>query len=196
MQKPKRRAREQAARELLADDKRGTRPQWGGVGARGGGRRRGGLWPACLVGVVALFATGCTAESVRIAIEAQQRADSVQQAIFERQNDALRVLLYRDLLRRLAEAGAALDERQREVANAVWNDRDLLEFWTVQQERSRALRLIGVDSRLYSEQSIVDLLIKSITNKIDRIGEHMAARAGAGVGPASGESAKGEANGQ
>lgn len=141
---------------------------------------------SCFAVSLLLIASGCTAESVRIAIEAQQRADGVQQAVFDRQNDALRVLLYRDLLRRLAEAGAPLDERQRAVVNAVWNDRDLFEFWTVQQERSRALRLIGVDSRLYSEQSIIDLLIKSVTGKIDRIGEHMAARAGAAVAPSSG----------
>lgn len=118
---------------------------------------------------------------MRIALEAQQRADAVQQAVFERQSDALRILLYRDLLWRLAEAGVLLDAHQRSVVNDVWNDRDLFEFWSVQHERMRALRLIGVDSRLYGEQSIVDLLIKSITTRLDRIGEHVAARVGARV---------------
>lgn len=149
------------------------------------------LFVCCLVAGL-LFNSGCTAESARIALEAQQRADLVQQTVFDRQNDALRILLYRDLLRRLADAGATLDDRQRAVVNAVWNDRDLFEFWTVQQERSRALRLIGVDSRLYSEQSIVDLFIKSLTTKIDRIGEHLAARAGAAVQAPTADETQGE----
>jgi hypothetical protein len=144
------------------------------------------LGTACCLAGAALanvFLAGCTAESVRIAIEAQQRADAVQQAVFERQSDALRILLYRDLLRKLGEAGVALNAQQRGVVSDIWNDRDLLEFWQIQQERARALRMIGVDSRLYSEQSIVDLMIRSISAKLDRLGEQAAARAGARVRP-------------
>lgn len=103
---------------------------------------------------------GCTRETVRLAATSQQRADEVQQAVFDRQHEALCVLLYRDMQRRLEQAGATLDDKQRAALNEVWNERDLIEFWTVQQERAKALRLAGVDAYLYGEQAAVDLLYK------------------------------------
>jgi hypothetical protein len=114
--------------------------------------------------------TGCTRESVRLAVKSQQRADEAQQAVFDRQHEALCMLLYRDMQRRLENAGATLDDGQRAALNEVWNERDLIEFWTVQQERSKALRLAGVDAHLYGEQSMVDLLYKQTTAKFERAG--------------------------
>lgn len=111
---------------------------------------------------------GCTRESLRVALEAQHRADRVHQAVFDRQHEALCILLYRDLQRRLAETGTPLSDPQRAALNAVWNDRDLVEFWALQHERAAALRLLGVDAKLYADQSIVDLLWKATEAKWSR----------------------------
>jgi hypothetical protein len=111
---------------------------------------------------------GCTGESTRVALDAQRRADQIQQAVFDRQQEALCLLLYRDLLRRLAGAGIELSPVQRETLNEVWNDRDLIQFWAMQNERAQALRIIGVDLKLFGEQSIVDLLWKGLEVRADR----------------------------
>jgi hypothetical protein len=113
---------------------------------------------AVLLGVLV---SGCTNESTRIAIETQRRADEVQQAVFDRQHEALRILLYREALRRVEGAGASLSAEQRDALNAIWNERDLLEFWAVQHERAAALRLLGVDAKLYGDQATLDLLWKN-----------------------------------
>ena len=128
--------------------------------------------------VVVISAAGCTRESLRVALTAQQRADQVQQAVFERQHEALCILLYRDLQRRLEQTGTPLVPAQRTALNEVWNERDLIEFWVVQHERAKALRLIGVDAKLYSDQSVVDLLYKSVSAKVKRAKQGLAAYAG------------------
>lgn len=125
-----------------------------------------------------LVLAGCSDESLRVAVRAVQRADQVQQFVAEKRHEALRVLLYRDLLRRLGEAGAALDASQRAIVSAAWNERDLIEQWRVQDERARMLRLAGVEARLYGEQSIVDLLIKQVEAKADRAVKEAARQAG------------------
>lgn len=125
---------------------------------------------------------GCTAESTRVAIEAQQRANEVQEAVFDRQHDGLVTLLYRDLAQKLDETAdeePSLNAAQRAALNAAWNERDLVEFWRVQYERSKALRLIGVDAKLYSDQAVIDLLIKALNAKIERGKQAVAAAAGA-----------------
>jgi hypothetical protein len=135
--------------------------------------------------VAAVAAGGCTRESVRVALEAQQRADRVQQDVFERQHEALCVFLYRDLRQRLERDGTPLSQVQAAALNEVWNDRDLVEFWRVQHERARALRLVGVDAKLYGDQSIVDLLYKSLVAKADRVKEGVAAEVGRQVAEAA-----------
>ena len=119
-----------------------------------------------MCGVLAV--SGCTSESTRVALETQRRADQIQQAVFDRQQEALCLLLYRDLLRRLASAGLDLSPAQRETLSAVWNERDLVQFWAVQNERAAALRIVGVDQKLFSDQSIVDLLWKGLEARADR----------------------------
>jgi hypothetical protein len=147
-----------------------------------------------VLGAAALVG-GCTRESVRVAIETQRRADAVQQTVFERQHDALRILLYRDLVNRLEKPGAPLSAVQRAAVNKAWNDRDLVEFWAVQWERSKALRLIGVDAKLYSDQSIVDLLYKSLAAKAQRAKEGIAAQVGSGFGVQGSENQPSAADG-
>ncbi|MFH1745674.1 MAG: hypothetical protein ABIG44_01385 [Planctomycetota bacterium] len=134
-----------------------------------------------LFAVLNIVPAGCTRESVRVALETQRRADQVQQAVFERQHESLRILLYRDLVNRLEVDGEELSAEQREVLNQVWNERDLFEFWTIQQERARALRLVGVDAKLASDQSIVDLLIKGLEARAERVEEALATLAGTAV---------------
>lgn len=143
--------------------------------------REGGRLSRAAALVLLLIAAGCTRESLRVALEAQQRADQVQQTVFERQHDALRVLLYRDLVARLAEAGGPLSAEQAAAVNSAWNERDLVEFWQVQHERARALRLAGVDAKLYGEQAMIDLLYKQIDRKLDRAIEAGAAMKGAAL---------------
>ncbi|GMU80807.1 MAG: hypothetical protein AMXMBFR47_06780 [Planctomycetota bacterium] len=130
--------------------------------------------------LAALLTAGCTRESVRIAIESQRRADDVQQAVFDRQRDGLRMLLFRDLIARLEYTGGTrLTDDQLIELNRVWNERDLIEFWGVQFERAKALRMAGVDAKLFSDQSIVDLLARRLVTGAGRATEALAAAAGA-----------------
>ncbi|MBW7904567.1 MAG: hypothetical protein LC135_08115 [Phycisphaerae bacterium] len=144
---------------------------------RRGGRRVRRL-TALAAGVMA--ASGCTGESTRLALESQRRANEIEEAVFSRQHEALRVLLFREAQRRLEAAGSA-EQRAAELS-AVWNDRDLIEFWAIQHERAAALRLVGVDAKLYAGQSSVDLLIKQIEARADRAKQALAARAGEALG--------------
>ncbi len=143
----------------------------------GGWVRRGTRMGAKLCVLAVIFVGACTRESTRVAIETQRRADDVQQAVFDRQHEALCILLYRDLVRRLEESESCLSPPQRAALNEVWNDRDLVEFWVIQNERARALRLAGVDAKLFSDQSIVDLLWKSIETRMERARQGLAAGA-------------------
>ena len=133
-------------------------------------------------GVLLLVAGGCSDPSLQLALRAQQRANAVQAAVFERQHDGLRVLLFRDLVARLEAGGSPLDDNQRAVLNTVWNERDLVEFWALQHERALALRLVGVDAKLYADQSAVDLLIKAAERKLDQLEVGLAQAAGATAG--------------
>jgi hypothetical protein len=142
--------------------------------------RRTGLLCGVLL-IAAVNSSGCTRESLRLALTAQQRADQVQRAVCAAQHEALCTLLYRDLQNRLEQDGTPLSPAQCSVLNEAWNDRDLIEFWTVQHERAQALRLIGVDAKLYSDQAVVDLLYKSLTAKVARVKQGLGAEAGASL---------------
>lgn len=137
---------------------------------------------------IAIGAAGCTRESLRVALAAQQRANQVEQHIFDQQHDALCVLAYRDLAQRLVATGMDLTNARKIVLNDAWNQRDLFEFWSVQHERAKALRTVGVDAKLYADQSTVDLLYKSLTAKIDRIKQGIAAQAGKAMTEGAGKS--------
>ncbi len=136
---------------------------------------------AAALAIVVLLA-GCSRESLRVALAAQQRADQVQQAVFEKQHDGLRVLLYRDLVRHLDSGEEPLSEAQLAALNEAWNQRDLMEFWAIQNERARALRLAGVDAKLYGDQSPADLLAKQLQAQADRGKQAVAAQAGKEAG--------------
>ncbi len=140
--------------------------------------------------ILAPALAACTAESTRAALAAQQRADGIQQAIFERQHDGLRLLLYRDALHRLESADTA--PQRAAVLNEVWNERDLIEFWAIQNERCAALRLMGVDFKLYADQSILDLLLRQMESRWQRVEAGLAESAGIRAVKASGPCGDGE----
>jgi hypothetical protein len=125
-----------------------------------------------LIGLVA----GCTAPSTRLAVENLRRANAVDDGVFEQQHDALRVLLYRDLAARLDTADASLPEDWRTGLNEVWNERDLIEFWALQHERARALRLVGVEMKLLADQGPLPLLWRA--QSASELGQLLAEEAG------------------
>lgn len=131
-----------------------------------------GLLVSLLIVSLGFLLSGCTAESVRVALETQRRADDVQRAVVERQHDGLRLLLFRDALARLREAAG--EQELTDALNQAWNERDLVEFWMLQFERAASLRMIGVDAKLYADQSIVDLLLKQIQLRAGRMREGLA----------------------
>ncbi|MBK8913584.1 MAG: hypothetical protein IPM64_03115 [Phycisphaerales bacterium] len=140
----------------------------------------GGWHGAAFALALGLLSGGCSAESTRLAIETQRRANDVQQAVVERQHEALRLLLHRELRARLDSLGPQpLSAAQHDAIAGAWTERDLLEFWLIQQERAAALRLIGVDAKLYADQSAVDLLIKDVLRRSDRASEAAAGLLGA-----------------
>lgn len=143
-------------------------------------RRKSRNWRLAWILLFVPPLSGCASESVRVAIEAQRRADDVQQAVFERQQDGLRQLLFHELAARLAAAGGApLNAAQVQELSRAWNQRDLIEFWAVQFERAKALRLAGVDAKLFSDQSIIDLLARRLAAGLGRVAEGVAGAAGA-----------------
>ncbi|HQL54411.1 MAG TPA: hypothetical protein PLQ87_06870 [Phycisphaerae bacterium] len=115
---------------------------------------------SCLIVTLAPL-LGC--EATRVALETQQRANDIQQTIFDQQQEALRIYQFRTLAARLA-----LKPAQQQDLNAAWNERDVLEFWAVMHERSKALRLVGVDARLWASEPIVALLGKQIRTTFQR----------------------------
>ncbi len=139
------------------------------------GPRRALRASAVMAAALAVTMPGCSRESLRVALDAQRRADQVQQAVFDDQHAALSLLLYRDTLRRLEAGGTTLTPVQKTALNAIWNERDLVEFWALQHERATALRLMGVDSKLFAEQSTVDLLAKALERTGRRVDESAAA---------------------
>lgn len=116
-----------------------------------------------------LIGAGCTPTSVKVALTSQARADDVQNTVVQNYHHAVKVLLFRDTLAKL-NAASTSDARQV-VLNKAWNERDLFEWWMLQYERASALRVIGVDSKLYADQSIFDLLYKSLTEKVETMME-------------------------
>lgn len=128
---------------------------------------------ALVIAVAALG--GCTAESTRVAIDSQRRADDTQRAVQDKQHDALKILLFRDLTRHLESEGVTLSHVQRAALNDAWNERDLIEFWNQQYQRAEALRLIGVDAKLFGDQAPIDLLAKQIAARVARVEQGLAA---------------------
>jgi hypothetical protein len=134
-----------------------------------------------------LFA-GCTAAATKTALDTQKRVNTIQETVYSNQAKSLKVLLYKNLVVQLERDGQALlNEKQKATLNQAWNDRDTIEWWSIQNERAKALRLVGVDSVLYDSQGIIDLMFKSLEEKWIDTKAGIAAVAGDAVGAKAGE---------
>lgn len=112
--------------------------------------------------IICLLLCGCTSESTRIALEQSQRIENIQDTLVQNLHDTALLFMYRDFIDTIPEA--------EQLKFLEYNkNRDQLEFWMIQWERARALRLITLDSKLISNQSIIDLLIKRANLNQERI---------------------------
>jgi hypothetical protein len=145
-------------------------------------------WPRAMIVVSAaawasLMTLGCTATSTMLAIEGSERSDAVRTAVVERQHRSLKILLFRDTLDRLVLAKSA--EEQEAVLNEAWNDRDLIEFWLIQDTLARCLHIATVDAKLASDQSIFQLIVQDISRRaagpLQAVDEYVAAKLGDAV---------------
>ena len=100
-----------------------------------------------------LLFCGCTGESTRIALEQSQRIEDIQDTIVRNLHDMALMFMYRDYINNIPET------EQPKFLDYNHN-RDQIAFWMIQWERARALRLITIDSKLISSQTMIDLLIK------------------------------------
>lgn len=130
-----------------------------------------------IVSLLVGLLSGCSDPSLKIAIQSQQRADEIQNFLFQQQHDGLVMYLYRDLASELASEEPPLSRDQLATLNSAWNERDLIEHWAIQHERAKALRHIGVNTRLYSQQSIVDLIGKSVSQRTSTVNAALAGQA-------------------
>lgn len=119
--------------------------------------------------LLTILCGACTSESTRVAIATQSRADEVAQTIFDRQREAMRIYMYRWAK---SEITTAVENKNSIAAAAilekVFQDDDLHDFWLSQHERAKALRIAGVDSKLYADQGILNLLFGSIMRAIEK----------------------------
>jgi hypothetical protein len=148
-------------------------------------RLRGDSWiPAGIIVLILAWGiwmlAGCTATSTKLAIAGSERSDEIRTAVVERQHRSLKILSFRATLAKLNRA--ATDEERTAILNDAWNDRDLFEFWLVQDTLARALHYATVDAKLAASQSMFDLLIKDICNRAEKpvqaADEYLAAKVG------------------
>ena len=120
-----------------------------------------------LMGIIGIgtCSVGCTSASTKIALEASNRVTQIQDKIQENQNKALKWYIFQKLLTDINAAKTS--DQVAALLNKAWQDRDLVEFWAVQWERARALHIIGVEAKLYSDEGILDLIWKQLSGKGD-----------------------------
>ena len=138
------------------------------------------LW----VGAVAFFLlAGCTPTSTKLAIAGSERSDGVRSFVTAEQHRSLKVLLFRETLTKLK--AAQTDEVREAVLNDAWNDRDLFEFWYLQDCWARALHYATVDAKLASSKSMASLIAKDIAIKLQEpvqaADEYLAAKLGQSI---------------
>ena len=137
-----------------------------------------------ILGLSIAMLGGCTRPSTTQAIDGMDRSDRIRTEIRDRQHAALKIFLYRDTLAKL-EAAKTEGERAA-ILNEAWNDRDLCEFWLMQDERARFLNLATVGSKLYSDQGTLGLIAQNLAGQakgpIDTVDDYLAAKAGEMVG--------------
>lgn len=105
--------------------------------------------------VVGLFVFGCASD--KVVQEARTTALKTRADVFERQHEALTVLLYQKTVNDLK-----LDEAQAELLKSSWEERRLMEFWNVQWERANAMEVV-VDEAIAAHQNSFVLLGKELS---------------------------------
>jgi hypothetical protein len=87
----------------------------------------------------------------------------VNAGVVENYSRMTKVLMYQALVNEI-EASKSPEET-RTLLNEYWNLRDQIEFLNIQSERAMAMHIMTVDSKLYSDQSWIDLWIKRLEGK-------------------------------
>lgn len=112
---------------------------------------------------VVLLIAGCTSSSTKIALEGSSRVKEVNVGVAENYSRMTKVLMYKALVNEVE--GSKSPEETRTILNEYWNLRDQIEFLNIQSERATAMHIMTIDSKLYSDQSWVDLWIKRLEGK-------------------------------
>lgn len=105
--------------------------------------------------VCGILFTGCTSNSTKLAIETSKE-------YIARNNDLMNK--YHDLILQYMFTTYCLKNQltteQIKELNLVWNNRNVVEFWLIQHERNDALYALGVDTKLYNDQSMFSLFLE------------------------------------
>ena len=132
------------------------------------------------VSLCILVATGCTATSTTLAIAGSERSDEVRSFVTAEQHRSLTLLLFRETAAAIELAQTA-DERAA-VLDKAWNDRDLFEYWYLQDTLARALHYATVDAKLATSKSTIELIAKDFATHtqapLQAVDEYAAARLG------------------
>ena len=71
---------------------------------------------------------------------------------------------------RIGVGGTGPEHETDDGARSPGNpERDLIEFWNEQYQRAEALRMIGVDAKLFGDQGPLDLITRQIALRVDRV---------------------------
>lgn len=144
------------------------------------------IWCVILAAAIGLMILlgGCTAPSNTLAREGSARSDEVRSYVSSQQHRSLTILLFRETLAKLNAAKS--DEERTAILNQAWNDRDLFEFWRTQDLLAQFTHVATVDNYLTANQSIFDLLGKSVAKRLKTpvgwLDDYLAGKIGAAVG--------------
>jgi hypothetical protein len=126
---------------------------------------------------------GCTAPSNRMAGDASGRVDALRAGVFMRQNDALKILLFRQTLAKIN--AAKTDEERGAILNDAWNERDLIGWWGYQEILARCTQYATVDQYIAAQQGIFGLLAKDAARRwqkpLEELDEFLAKKVGEAV---------------
>lgn len=107
---------------------------------------------------------GCTSPSTKLAIQSSKVIEAGQDEIVNKLSYNVKLYQYNELKERIARNSA-----DPTYLNEFWNAREGLEMMLIQWERLRALRLLTIDTKLISDQSIIDLKYKNAKERYDEI---------------------------
>ena len=144
-------------------------------------QRQGWMLVAGLFAMAVIVAVvGCTPTSTTLAIQGSERSDEVRSFVTAEQHRSLNLMLFRETAAAIEQAQSP-DERAA-VLNKAWNDRDLFEYWYLQDTLARALHYATVDMKLATSKSMIDLIATDVATPaqtpLQAVDEYAAARLG------------------